>query len=38
MYTPCPLPTGAFESKMTMLTCGRTAMFRECLASGDETQ
>jgi hypothetical protein len=29
---------GTPESKTTTLTCGRAAMLRECLASGDETQ
>jgi hypothetical protein len=38
MYTPCPLPTGARESNITMAISGRAAMLRECRASGDETQ
>jgi hypothetical protein len=38
MYTACAWPTGARESKTTMLTSGRAAMLREWVASGDETQ
>jgi hypothetical protein len=38
MYTACPVPIGTVESKMTMATSGRTAMFRECRAWGFETQ
>ena len=38
MYTPWPVPTGARESKITMLSCGRATRLRECGASGDETQ
>ena len=37
-YTPCPSPTTAFESKITRLTSGRTAMFSECRLVGLETQ
>jgi len=37
MYTPCPEPTGVLESKITMLTSGRTARLREWVASGEET-
>jgi hypothetical protein len=32
------VPIGTEESKITMLTSGRAAMLRECLASGFETQ
>ena len=35
---PDPVPIGTRESKITMLTCGRAAMLRECVASGSETQ
>jgi hypothetical protein len=38
MYTPCPSPTGACESKTTMLISGRAARFLECCACGEETQ
>ena len=38
MYTFCPRPTGARESKTTMATSGREAMLREWVASGDKTQ
>jgi hypothetical protein len=38
MYTPWPVPMGACELKITMLTWGLAAMLRECAASGDETQ
>jgi hypothetical protein len=38
MYTPCPSPTGARESKTTMLRSERAARLRECCASGEETQ
>ena len=37
-YTPCPAPIAACESKTTMPTSGRTAMLRECVTSGEETQ
>ena len=33
-----PRPIGTRESKITMLTSGRAEMFRECVASGEETQ
>ena len=35
---PCPVPIGTVESKMTMPTSGRTAMFCEWRAPGFETQ
>jgi hypothetical protein len=35
---PRPVPIAADESKMTMPSWGRTSRFRECLASGRETQ
>ena len=38
MYTPCPAPIAACESKIAMPTSGRTAMLRECVTSGEETQ
>ena len=38
MYTPCPVPIAACESKTAMPTSGRTAMLTECAASGEETQ
>ena len=38
MYTACPVPIGARESKTTALTAGRTARLHECLASGSDTQ
>jgi hypothetical protein len=38
MYTACAPPTGTVESKIVIATSGRAATFRECLASGDETQ
>jgi hypothetical protein len=38
MYTARPLLIGTRESKITMLTSGRTATFREWVASGAETQ
>ena len=34
MYTPCPVPIGARESKTTIPTSGRTAMLREWVTSG----
>lgn len=37
MYTARALLSGTWESKMTMLTSGRAATFRECRRSGDET-
>ncbi len=38
MYTASAAPGATRESKMTMLSCGRDARLRECLASGEETQ
>jgi hypothetical protein len=38
MYTACAPPTGTDESKIAIATSGRASRFRECLASGDETQ
>ena len=38
MYTACALPTGTVESKIAIATSGRAETFRECRASGDETQ
>ena len=38
MYTACAPPTGTDESKIAIATSGWAARFRECLASGDETQ
>src|SRR5690348_18206918 len=36
MYTPCPVPISACESKTAMPTSGRTAMLRECVTSGED--
>ena len=38
MYTAWAEPSGTCELKITMLTVGRTAILRECRASGWETQ
>src|SRR5918994_1919933 len=38
MYTACAPPTGTDESKIAIATSGRAARYRECFASGDETQ
>jgi hypothetical protein len=38
METPWPSPICAWESNTTTLNSGRTAKFRECCASGDESQ
>jgi hypothetical protein len=38
MYTPWPVPIATWESKTAMPTSGRTAMLREWVASGEETQ
>ena len=36
-YSASAAPTGAVESKITIAIASRTAMFRECRVSGDET-
>jgi len=38
MYTGTAVPSAARESKMTMLTRGRTATFRECTTSVADIQ
>jgi hypothetical protein len=38
MYAPPEAPGRALESKITMLTCGRTSMLRECRACGSDAQ
>jgi hypothetical protein len=38
MYTACAPPTGTDESKIAIATSEWAARFRECFASGDETQ
>ena len=38
IYTACAPPTGTDESKIAIATSGWAARFRECFASGDDTQ